>query len=153
MPDQMQLREALGDEPTFVISVAARLVNMHPQTLRYYERAGLINPTRSGGGIRLYSQRDIERLRKIARLTDELGVNLAGVEVILRLTERLEQVQQELEKHQIRLASDYTIDVIENEISQEEKLPSPPSEEPRPHAVRPRTKTLAKGAARSRRSK
>lgn len=98
------------DEPMYVISIAARLVNMHPQTLRYYERAGLINPTRSRGRIRLYSQRDIERLRKIVRLTDSLGVNLAGVEVILRLTERLEQVQIELEKHEIRLASDYTIE-------------------------------------------
>ncbi len=74
------------DEPMYVISVAARLVNMHPQTLRYYERAGLIHPTRSRGRIRLYSQRDIERLLKIARLTDDLGVNLAGVQVILRLT-------------------------------------------------------------------
>ncbi len=165
MLDQMQSREALRDEPTYVISVAARLVNMHPQTLRYYERAGLINPTRSGGGIRLYSQRDIDRLRKIARLTDELGVNLAGVEVILRLTERLEQVQQELEKHQSQLASDYTIDVIESEFLTEEKLPPAPPEEARPdaarangvrvHAERSHTtaKPLTKGAARSRRSK
>ncbi len=105
MPDDMH-----QDEPMYVISVAARLVSMHPQTLRYYERAGLINPTRSGGGIRLYSQRDIDRLRKISRLTDDLGINLAGVEVILRLTERLEQVEQELEKHQIQLESDYTIE-------------------------------------------
>jgi MerR family transcriptional regulator/heat shock protein HspR len=104
MPDEMR-----EDEPMYVISVAARLVNMHPQTLRYYERAGLLKPTRSRGHIRLYSQRDIERLRKIARLTEELGVNLAGVEVILRLTETLTQVQGELEKHKIRLASDYTI--------------------------------------------
>ncbi len=156
MPDPVQSREVLKDEPTYVISVAARLVNMHPQTLRYYERAGLINPTRSGGGIRLYSQQDIDRLRKIARLTDELGVNLAGVEVILRLTERLEQVQQELEKHQIRLESDYTIDVIENEFPTEEELPSPPrEEEARVPARRTRTsaKTSAKGATRSRRNK
>ncbi len=89
------------DEPMYVISVAARLVNMHPQTLRYYERHGLIRPTRSRGRIRLYSQRDIERLLKISRLIDDLGVNLAGVEVILRLTESLEQARRELEKHQI----------------------------------------------------
>ncbi len=101
--------EPRGDEPMYVISVAARLVAMHPQTLRYYERAGLIRPTRSRGRIRLYSQRDIERLRKIARLTDELGVNLAGVEVILNLTEKLEQMQSELERHQIQLQSDYTV--------------------------------------------
>ncbi len=115
------------DEPMYVISVAARLVNMHPQTLRYYERAGLVHPTRSRGRIRLYSQRDIDRLRKISRLTDELGVNLAGVEVILRLTERLEQVQQELEKHQVRLSSDYTIEeqhVVDEEPAAEGRRPN-----------------------------
>ena len=85
-----------GDEPIYVISVAARLVELHPQTLRYYERAGLVKPNRSHGRIRLYSQRDIERLRKISRLIDELGVNLAGVEVILNLTEKLEEMQIEL---------------------------------------------------------
>jgi MerR family transcriptional regulator/heat shock protein HspR len=104
MPDEFQ-----RDEPIYVISVAARLVEMHPQTLRYYERAGLVNPRRSRGRIRLYSQRDIDRLRKIARLTDELGVNLAGVEVILNLTEKLERIQEELERQRIRLSSDYTI--------------------------------------------
>lgn len=87
----------------FVISVAARLVEMHPQTLRYYERAGLLKPTRSSGKIRLYSEREIERLRKIARLTTELGVNLAGVEVIMDLTERLEQMQQAMNRQQAEL--------------------------------------------------
>ena len=81
------------DEPIYVISVAARLVEMHPQTLRYYERAGLLKPTRSTGKIRLYSQKEIERLRKIARLTSELGVNLAGVEIIINLTQQLEKMQ------------------------------------------------------------
>ncbi len=90
-----------NDEPMFVISVAARLVEMHPQTLRYYERAGLVKPKRSRGSIRLYSQRDIERLKKIARLIEDLGVNLAGVEVIINLTERLELLQQLLEENQI----------------------------------------------------
>lgn len=92
---------AENDEPMFVISVAARLVEMHPQTLRYYERAGLLKPTRSRGRIRLYSQRDIDRLRKIARLVEDLGVNLAGVEVILNLTERLELFQQWLEQNNL----------------------------------------------------
>ena len=92
-----------GDEPMFVISVAARLVEMHPQTLRYYERAGLVKPKRSRGSIRLYSERDIDRLRKIARLIDDLGVNLAGVEVILNLTEKLEQMQKVLQENQIRM--------------------------------------------------
>lgn len=94
------------DEPMFVISVAARLVDMHPQTLRYYERVGLIKPTRSRGRIRLYSQRDIDRLRKISRLVDDLGVNLAGVEVILNLTEKLEKLQEILKKHNIELADE-----------------------------------------------
>ena len=94
---------SVSDEPMFVISVAARLVEMHPQTLRYYERAGLVKPKRSRGSIRLYSQRDIERLKKIARLVDNLGVNLAGVEVIIHLTEKLELMQQVLEENQIEL--------------------------------------------------
>ena len=94
------------DEPIFVISVAARLVEMHPQTLRYYERAGLLKPTRSSGKIRLYSQREIERLRKIARLTNELGVNLAGVEIIIDLTERLEALQEQMNKREAELAAE-----------------------------------------------
>ena len=92
-----------SDEPMFVISVAARLVEMHPQTLRYYERAGLLKPTRSSGKIRLYSQREIDRLRKIARLTSELGVNLAGVEIIIDLTERLETLQERTKKRETEL--------------------------------------------------
>ncbi|HYU17747.1 MAG TPA: MerR family transcriptional regulator [Chloroflexota bacterium] len=82
----------------FVISVAARLLGVHPQTLRYYERAGLINPSRSKGNIRLYSARDIERAQHIKRLIEDLGVNLAGVEVIMRLTERMREMERELEE-------------------------------------------------------
>jgi MerR family transcriptional regulator/heat shock protein HspR len=103
------------DEPIFVISVAARLVEMHPQTLRYYERAGLLKPTRSSGKIRLYSQREIERLRKIARLTNELGVNLAGVEVIIDLTERLDSMQKEMREHETELHAE--IDRLRRELS------------------------------------
>jgi MerR family transcriptional regulator/heat shock protein HspR len=83
------------DEPIYVISVAARLLEVHPQTLRYYERCGLLKPSRPTGKIRLYSQREIERLRKIQRLT-ELGVNLAGVEMIIDLTEKIERIQEQL---------------------------------------------------------
>ncbi len=86
------------DEPCYIISVAAEMVNLHPQTLRYYESLGLVTPQRSSGNIRLYSERDIKRLRKITRLTSELGVNLAGVEVILNLTQRLEQMQKDMER-------------------------------------------------------
>ena len=91
------------DEPIYVISVAARLVEMHPQTLRYYERAGLLKPTRSSGKIRLYSRREIERLQKISRLTNELGVNLAGVEIIIDLTERLEKLQERMKQREAQL--------------------------------------------------
>ena len=86
------------DEPCYVISIAAKLVSLHPQTLRYYDRIGLITPRRTGGRIRLYSPRDIERLRKIARLTEDLGVNLAGVDVIMRMAKSIEQLQAQLER-------------------------------------------------------
>lgn len=85
------------DKPLYVISVAAELVDMHPQTLRLYERKGLIEPSRSAGKTRLYSQRNIEQLREIRRLTQELGVNLAGVEEIIRLRSRLDELQNSME--------------------------------------------------------
>lgn len=90
-------------EGCFIISIAARIVNMHPQTLRYYERAGLIEPTRTRGKIRLYSQRDIERLQLIQRLVNDLGVNLAGVEVIISLTERLADAERRFTEMHERL--------------------------------------------------
>jgi MerR family transcriptional regulator/heat shock protein HspR len=98
----MQQRHDHPDIACYVISVAAQLLEVHPQTLRYYERAGLLSPSRSKGNIRLYSPADIEQARQIERLIDDLGVNLAGVEVILRLTDRLRRVEQELEEHRER---------------------------------------------------
>jgi len=86
------------DRPVYVISVAAELVEMHPQTLRMYERKGLIRPQRSSGRTRLYSERDIEILREIRRLTQELGINLSGVEEIMRLREQLDAAQNRLER-------------------------------------------------------
>ena len=88
--------DELDNEPCYIISVAAKLVSLHPQTLRYYERQGLVEPSRSSGNVRLYSARDIARLRKIAQLTDELGLNLAGVEVILRMNGRLKKLQRQM---------------------------------------------------------
>ncbi|WP_322796377.1 heat shock protein transcriptional repressor HspR [Tepidiforma sp.] len=85
------------DEPMYVISIAARLVGMHQQTLRYYEKVGLIQPKRTGGNIRMYSNADIQRIRTAQRLIDELGVNLAGVDIILRMSEQIRQLQAELE--------------------------------------------------------
>jgi MerR family transcriptional regulator, heat shock protein HspR len=88
------------DEPIYVISVAARMVNLHPQTLRHYEKIGLLEPARSEGGLRLYSHRNIEQLRKITRLIDDLGVNLAGVEVILNMSKQIEELQAQLDEVQ-----------------------------------------------------
>ena len=80
-------------DPLFVISVAARLLEMHPQTLRKYEREGLIAPSRTTGNLRLYSDRDIERLRQVKYLVEERGLNLAGVQLALELTRRLREVR------------------------------------------------------------
>ena len=91
------------DEPRYTISVVARLVNLHPQTLRNYEDNELVVPSRSPGNIRLYTERDVLRLQKIVRMTTELGINLAGVEVVLNLTERMESLQAEVEDLQARL--------------------------------------------------
>ncbi len=92
--DEEELPE---DEPLYIISVAARMVGMHEQTLRYYERMGIIRPARSKGRIRLYSRRDIDRLRQVQRLIDELGVNLAGAEAILKLREHIAALERQLE--------------------------------------------------------
>lgn len=86
-----------SEQPMYVISVAARMVGLHPQTLRHYESQGLVTPKRSDGNVRLYSPVDIDRLRQIIRLTDELGVNLAGVQIILDMRERLERLQLEMD--------------------------------------------------------
>ncbi len=91
---------AVPANAAFVISVAARLVGVHEQTLRYYERAGLLEPARSKGRIRLYSLHDLERVRQIRRLTDEMGVNLAGVEVIMRLTDHIRGLEQRIDELQ-----------------------------------------------------
>ena len=85
--------DAYRDEPCYTIGVVARMVDLHPQTLRNYEQIGLVVPRRTAGNIRLYSQREVERLHKINRLTQDLGVNLAGVEIILRLTGQIEDLQ------------------------------------------------------------
>jgi MerR family transcriptional regulator/heat shock protein HspR len=81
-----------------MISVAAELVGMHPQTLRLYEAKGLVRPGRTPGGTRLYSEADLERLRLIQRLTTELGLNLAGVEQVLRLEDELRRMQARMER-------------------------------------------------------
>ncbi|HEV7399911.1 MAG TPA: helix-turn-helix transcriptional regulator [Solirubrobacterales bacterium] len=92
--------EASIDEErgVFMISVAAELAHMHPQTLRIYEARGLVHPKRSPKNTRLYSQRDVERLRRIQQMTSEQGLNLAGVETVLAMEERVERMRAELER-------------------------------------------------------
>jgi len=108
------------DQPCYVISVAARIVGMHAQTLRYYERAGLLRPSRSRGRIRLYSLADIARVRQIQRLINDLGVNLAGAEVVLRMNRQMQEMQQE-------------IDALRQELQRlrDRRLPAPKPEEER----------------------
>jgi MerR family transcriptional regulator/heat shock protein HspR len=84
-------------QPVYMIGVAATLCNVHPQTLRQYERLGLVVPKRAGAKNRLYSEVDIQRVQRIQRLTQEMGVNLAGVEVILRLLEDIEEMRRDME--------------------------------------------------------
>ncbi len=92
----MKDKKTPSDEPVYLTSVAARMCGLHPQTLRLYERLGLVQPHRVGNSKRLYSEADIARLRRIQRLTQQMGVNLAGVEIILRLLERIEQMNREM---------------------------------------------------------
>ena len=86
------------DEPRYVISVAARMLGIQTYTLRYYEKIGVIEPRRSQGNTRLYSESDITLLRRVKTLVEDMGVNLAGVEVILRMMERMNELQNELEQ-------------------------------------------------------
>jgi MerR family transcriptional regulator/heat shock protein HspR len=86
----------MDDRPMYMISVAAELVGMHPQTLRIYEQKGLVRPRRTPGNTRLYSERDLERLRLIQGLTTELGLNLAGVEAVLALRDEVERLQRRI---------------------------------------------------------
>lgn len=98
-------RESLGeimppvnkDEPVYMIGIAAKICEVHPQTLRLYERLGLIRPKRVGSKNRMYSQADIDRLQQIQRLTQDMGVNLAGVEIILDLLDKIQQLHEEMD--------------------------------------------------------
>jgi MerR family transcriptional regulator/heat shock protein HspR len=111
----------------YMISVAAELVGMHPQTLRIYENKGLVRPQRTPGGTRLYSEADVERLRIVQRLTTELGLNLAGVELVLRLEDELRKAHAQVERLQTQLREEvqkvhkeYRRDLV---VYREERLP------------------------------
>jgi MerR family transcriptional regulator, heat shock protein HspR len=119
----------VNDRPIYMISVAAELVGMHPQTLRMYETKGLVRPQRTPGGTRLYSEADVERLRIIQRLTGELGLNLAGVELVLRLEDELrrahlqiERLQEQLKREVRNVHKQYRRDLV---VYSEERLPEP----------------------------
>lgn len=94
-----------SSQPYFVISVVSKMLNIHPQTIRHYERLGLINPHRTDGNVRLYSQNDIEKLEQICSFT-ELGINLAGVEVIINLLEKMEQTRLQMEDEMLALENE-----------------------------------------------
>jgi len=92
------------DEPVYLISVVSTILNIHPQTLRQYEREGLVKPSRTQGRMRLYSQRDIDRMKMILRLTRQMGVNLAGVDVVLQLKEQIDTMQEEIDQLRLELS-------------------------------------------------
>ena len=116
-----------SERPIYMISVAADLVGMHPQTLRMYETKGLVRPHRTPGGTRIYSEADVERLRIVQRLTSELGLNLAGVELVLRLEDELrkalahvERLQQQLRTEVQNVHRQYRRDLV---LVRDERLP------------------------------
>lgn len=109
-------RDDKQDEPLYLIGVAARLCEVHPQTLRMYERLGLVRPARIGRKNRMYSDADIERLRQIQRLTQDMGVNLAGVEVILDLLDKMQQMQEQMDSEIARMRR-----IIEEKLMRSEK--------------------------------
>lgn len=99
----MNNRESYDTRPRYVISVAAKMLDMQTYTLRYYEKVGIIEPRRSRGNVRLYSDRDIALLQRVKTLVDDMGVNLPGVEVILRMMQRMSEMQYLLEEAQEEL--------------------------------------------------
>jgi MerR family transcriptional regulator, heat shock protein HspR len=93
-------KERYDTEPRYIISVAARILETQTYTLRYYEKVGIVEPSRSRGNVRLYSDSDIALLQRVKTLVDDMGVNLPGVEVILRMMEHVEEMQKQLEQAQ-----------------------------------------------------
>jgi MerR family transcriptional regulator, heat shock protein HspR len=126
----------MDERPRYMISVAADLVGMHPQTLRIYESKGLIRPKRTAGNTRLYSEADLGRLRLIQRLTSELGLNLAGVEQVLRLEDELQRMRRRLDRMESEMRE--TIESIHRQYRRDLVPYTPPAELiPTPKRVRP----------------
>ena len=116
----------MDDRPRYMISVAADLVGMHPQTLRIYESKGLIRPKRTRGNTRLYSEADVERLRAIQQLTTELGLNLAGVEQVLHMKDQIARMQRRVEKLEREMRD--AIREVEKQYKRELVVWQPPTE-------------------------
>ena len=116
----------MNDQPRYMISVAAELVEMHPQTLRMYESKGLVRPKRTPGGTRLYSDRDLERLRTIQQLTTELGLNLAGVEQVLRLEDEVQRMRARLDRMEREMRR--AVNDVHRQYKRELVLYRPPTE-------------------------
>jgi MerR family transcriptional regulator, heat shock protein HspR len=114
------------ERPRYMISVAAELVGMHPQTLRIYENKGLVRPKRTPGNTRLYSERDVERLRLIQQLTTELGLNLAGVEQVLHMQDELARAHKRLERLERDMRK--AIDEVHRQYRRDLVLYRPPTE-------------------------
>ena len=110
------------EEPVYLISVVAKVLTIHPQTLRQYEREGLICPSRTDGKMRLYSQRDIDKIKMIQRLTRDLGVNLAGVDIIIRLKDKIQAFENEIEelKNQMAYTNKNSLSTIDNPLVKRE---------------------------------
>ncbi|MDD2291992.1 MAG: helix-turn-helix transcriptional regulator [Aliarcobacter sp.] len=99
-------------EPVYLISAVAEILNIHPQTLRQYEREGLIKPSRTNGKIRLYSQKDIDHIRYVLSLTRDKGVNLAGVDIILQLNQRIEVLENDIHIYKTKIKSINNLSVV-----------------------------------------
>jgi len=99
-------------EPVYLISAVAEILNIHPQTLRQYEREGLIKPSRTNGKIRLYSQKDIDHIKYVLTLTRELGVNLAGVDIILQLNQKIEALEEEVQEYKSKIKNINNLAVV-----------------------------------------
>ncbi len=125
----------LRSRPAYFIGVVAEITEIHPQTLRHYERIGLVSPSRSPGNVRMFSQVDIERVRLIQRLTTELGVNLAGVEVVLNMRDRYQQQAAEHERSLLEMRQRYGAEIerLRNALRRVTQDPgTPPNPERRP---------------------
>ena len=102
------------NEPVYLISAVAEILNIHPQTLRQYEREGLIKPSRTNGKIRLYSQKDIDHIKYVLTLTRELGINLAGVDLILQLNEKISSLEVKIESYKVKLKNSNKFGMVPN---------------------------------------